>query len=238
VAGFEETLSKIKERGYWWIVMHPTHRAATPRQLPDIERILRDSVVSLTGWDHPHVPFGTDENGGCHRLNEAVEAWADFHIHKQVLRFFTNGLFVHLLGFREDWYADDPWPTGLQSVKPGTALDFLGVIYEVTQMMIFLRNLVQREVYPEGVVFNLELRGTKGRELTTFEPGRYLSREYRAHSEVIQPGSQILSAQQVLEGHLALATKSIQAIFHRFGSDRISDDLIEQEQKKLIDRRL
>ena len=238
MARFEETRSKIQERGYWWLAMHPTQPTALPRDLATTEKTLRESAVSLTGWDYPHVPLGDNENGAVYRLDDAVEAWADFHIHKEVLRFHTNGLFVHLLGFREDWYADDPWPTGLQNVKPGTALDFLGVIYQVTQMMIFLRNLVQRGLYPDGVVFNLELRGMRNRLLTTFDPGRYLSREYRSHADAFKLSNQAFSSSQVLEDYLGLATANIQAIFSRFGWDRAANDLIEQAQKKLIDRRL
>jgi hypothetical protein len=240
---FSDTLAKVKKYGYWRVVLHPT---GAPRELiptlPKARQLLTQSAVSLTGWDYPHVPQSENDRNSIYSLNDRIEAWTDFDIHKEVLRFYNSGLFAHLMAVREDWYSDDMWlPSDhpLKRLQPGTVMDFLVIIYQVTEMLIFLRNLVQIELYPQGVVFTLELHGTENRELTTFDPRRaFFGKSYVARGKEICLPSRTYSALEVLERHLQIAEDYILQIFHRFNWERATSALIQEEQRRLLERRL
>src|SRR5450830_1922361 len=145
MSDFKEALAKVKKYGYWRVVVHPTD---PPRELiptlTEARQILTRSAVSLTGWDYPHVPQVQNDSNWIYPIDDRIEAWTDFQLHNEILRFYNSGLFAHMMAIHEDWYADARWlppDHHFRRIKPGTLIDFLGIIYQVTQMLIFVRNL-------------------------------------------------------------------------------------------------
>ena len=60
----ERVLTTIHETGYWRVILYPS--TFEPRRISTLSKcwnVVRESAVSLRGWDYPHVDDAAYETG-------------------------------------------------------------------------------------------------------------------------------------------------------------------------------
>lgn len=115
----EALLAKIHGAGYWRIAIRQSRfEGLRITSLAKCWEIMEGTVVSLRGWNYPHVS-DRDRVWG----QDWIGSGADFRGNIEYWQFFQSGQFVHHLAIREDHEAL-PYRT---SAKPheGPVLDRL-----------------------------------------------------------------------------------------------------------------
>lgn len=213
-------LGKIHSTGYWRINIRPTR--FQPDRIPSLSQcrdIIKEVKVSLRGWDYPHIDQRELLSG-----QDWIESRTDWMSHIEYWRFYQSAQFIHHLSCRED--ADRP------SRK---VLSMLGTLYTTTEVLLFASRLASKNLLEPAAQISIKLLGMDGRLLD--EPGRVLSREYIARVDEI-------TFDKVIETELLIATSSEIAldatvsIFERFNWEYPSRQVLVEDQRKLLERRL
>jgi hypothetical protein len=233
VANIEERLARIHETGYWRVLLHPTEY--DPLRISTLKaclELIEATRVRLQGWAYPHSdPAPNDYICG----ENWIQSGSDFGNHVELWRLFQSGQFVHHLSV-----TDDRMPLGSTSAgerRPGPlVLDFVNVLYTVTEILQFVQGLAYRGVLDPAASLTIELHGMKARQLVA-PPDRLLTQRYVCHVETIRwPARQISPA--LVARAPELAVDAAMAIFERFGWLDVSRDMLVENQRRLLERRL
>lgn len=240
---FQSTLKTIKTRGYWKIHVYPnTPKPHLIEPVNNGKEIIRSASVHFRGWDYPHYPTQILDHQNVYVAGEKVEAWIDFDQYKEVWRLFNTGQFIHLFGLREDWWGEDSWLPAdhyLKKIQPGTVLEAIGTIYSITEIYTFVRNLIQAKLYEGEVVVEISLIGAKDRKLFVSDPGRApLFWEYKSVVDRIDFPKKVYKVEDLETNYLDLAFDQTVYLFNQFNWDNPPLQVIKEDQKKLIERRI
>lgn len=243
MADFGSTLNKIKSHGYWRINFYPQIPNITViGKIGDGKEIVRNASIELRGWDYPHFPTQTRDHQDIYVVGDKLEAWIDWERHKEIWRLYQSGQFIHFFGLREDWTAEDSWipeDHPHKKLAPGSILEVIGTIYSLTEIFLFLKNLVETGLYDDGVVVEISLRNTKGRDLTVSDPMRApLFGEYKCRGVDIDLPKKVFTKDAVLNDYLELALDATVDLFQQFNWSNPPIAVIKEDQKKLIERRI
>lgn len=240
---YKDTINKIKSRGYWKLIIEP---------VLDLERFFEHEIdgkrfvdnckVSLRGWDYPHVPTtrGTEENYQI--SNGQVSSFTDWNHFKECWTYYQSGQFVHIFGLCEDWFSESDWldkSHHLKQIKPLTLFDFVWSTYTITEMMLFVRNVAKDPHYGGNVKITISLHNTNNRKLTVLDPGRlslFIDRE--SSSNDLIGLARIVSTKELDENYLTIARDTIINIIKFFDWSDPPIKVIEDDQQKLINRKL
>lgn len=223
--------------------IYPTDSIPSVEPVTVLKEVMKNSAVQFRGWDYPHTPTANNEHQGMYVSGESVEAWIDMDQYKEVWRIFTNGQIIHLFGLREDWWGEDTWLSPdhpLKKIKPNTLLDVIGATYSITEMYAFFRNLSE-SFYPEGsrLCVEISLFGTNRRKLQVLDPRRFpLFDGYECHTENVVLPKISYSREELMEKYVDLAFEQIKKLIAQFNWDNPSLGVIQDDQKKLIERRI
>ena|SRR5215207_1389878 len=227
----QERLALIQQTGYWRVVMRPTvFEERRIRTLSDCWRILEGAKVRLRGWDYPHID--RDERG---QGNDWIQSGSTFTNHVELWRFFQSGQFVHHFSLREDRtpVGGNPAPT-ISGRQP--QLSVLSTLYTVTEVLTFARNLAYREVLEPAADITIELHGMAGRVLTaSFD--RELHGHYEATTDLIC-WHETVPATALLATASDLALDATVHVFERFGWQDLPREVLAEDQRRLLERRL
>ncbi len=240
---FSTTLNKLKTRGYWKINFYP--KSPNPKvigKVLDAKEIVKNSAIELRGWDYPHFPTQTRKHQDIYVAGDKIEAWIDWENYKEVWRIYQSGQFIHLFGLREDWYEKNSWiPKNdpCKKNKPGSVVSVLGVVYSITEIFAFLRNLAEAGIYEDGAVVEISLQNTKDRSLIVMDPMRApLFGDYKCRIGEIELTKKTFEKAEVIDDYLNLALDTMVDLFQQFNWSNIPLAVIEEDQKKLIERRI
>ncbi len=243
----EDVKKEIKKRGYWEVTFAP--RVFNDALIPDratCKQLLQKNSVQLRGWDYPHIPQGNMDHQKIYFGADHCEAFIDWGNHKEVLRYYQSGLFVHYVAVHEDWLKEDKLSEIVggkdpyTNTQPGTVLSFVNTTYLLTEVYEFLRRLAAgSDVYESGVKVEIKLVGTQGRKLVSLAPGRIdLFGSYIANvPEIVVPSKEIMK-EQLLDSSRELALQTIKYIFETFNWENIPISVIEKDQQNLLERRI
>lgn len=227
----DELLEKIKSRGYWKVIIRPSKfKKDLIESLGKCDQLIRDSVVSLRGWDYPHYP--TDGTTSGLDYIEGVVDWEEFH---EIWRFYQSGQFIHFLGLREDWWKDVK-RTQLE-VEPRTSFSILGALYSITEIYVFASRLAKLLDLDVPVVISISLVNTKGRRLVTLDPMRFLRGEFIAQINEISK-EDIIPPTKLLSDYAELALEHTIWLFERFNWKNPPKDVFKEDQRKFLERRI
>lgn len=220
----EKLLEKIHSVGYWRVNIRPTvyeqHRIPS---LAECREVIETSPVLLRGWDYPHV-----EPEGAISGEEWIESCADFMGNIEYWRFYQSAQFIHHLAVREDHELDTP---------AGSYLAILNTLYLITEIFEFASRLVSKKVLSPGIGISIGLIGAKGRELFFWNQARLLRQRCVSSVENITFARTYDEAQ--LLGHSAKhALDAVCWIFERFNWVPVPREILVEDQKKLLERRL
>lgn len=237
---FKSTLSTIKAHGYWKVHVYPNSINFIPIEpINKGKEIIRSASVQFRGWDYPHFPTQISDYQNIYVANDKLEAWVDYNQHKEIWRLYNTGQFFHLFSLWEDWLKESGASPKLKEIPPGTILEMTWTIHSITEVYAFIRNLVQSGLYESEIVVEITLVGSKGRKLFILDPGRMpLIREYKAMMSIITFPKKVYKIKNLETNYLDFAFEQIVYMFNQFNLDNPPLQVIKEDQKKLIERRL
>jgi hypothetical protein len=158
----QTTLSKLRTRGYWRVVIRPT--SFRKDQIPNdagLFRIIERNSVRLRGWDYPHIDHqsqplrGPDWAGQEFDCEDEIEVW----------RFHKSGQFVHFFAIAGDWRDQSTcWPAG-PGWNPGRHMHYVQTLYSFLEIFEFAARLALSPAGAPSTRVEIDLKGLQGRQL-------------------------------------------------------------------------
>ncbi len=156
------TVEKVKTRGHWDIRVRPeTHNANRIQQLADIERAVRDSVVSLRGWDFPHF----DPRDCPTRSANYIEQATDWEHFVELWRAYKSGQFVSINALSEDWRDQSYGWRAPEGWQYGKTLSVDDAVFRLLEIYEFAARWSKALSIQESLVIECALRGIQNRSL-------------------------------------------------------------------------
>ena len=236
-------IKKIKTSGYWKLVIEPTKPVPNFfNHISEAEDLIENSSIKLRGWNYPHVPNENQQHQGIEIQNHRVNGFIIWHHFLEAWSFYDSGQFVHIFGLREDWFKESDWLTEqdhLKHIEPNTILDFVGTTLSVTEMLLFSQNLINNAKYGDSVRITISLHNVQNRKLTTIDPNRVpMFSNYMATTNEITGFEKVVTKTDLNDNTLLLAEETVIRIFKFFRGFNPPIQVIKDDQKKLIERRL
>lgn len=233
----EGLLEKIKSRGHWFVNIRPLKfKKERITSLNECKKLVKDCAVSLRGWDFPHHSSRYEPLSGLNWV-ESLTDWEEF---KELWRIYQSGQFIHFSGCMEDWLGEAKTLFGTPrkwKYTPGSVLSVLNTLFRVTEIYEFASRLANRKIFDEGLYLNIELNRMKNRRLIMLDRRRFLFRDYPCTIDHL-PHSNTISIEDILGKAHNLALDHTIWIFERFNWDSPPRNVLEEDQKKLLERRL
>jgi len=228
----EQIVQEIKHGSHWRFVARPS-RYDPDRVASNVDgaELVDKRRVSLRGWDCPCVePAGPEYGSGW------TGSTTEYGLHREHWRLYHSGQFVHLCSYEEDLWIEQ----GLATPRFAGAklLWIVSAVYRLTEYLLFVSGLAADHVYDDGIVLSLTLTGTMDRHLAFSEGRRSLFQDYRCHDEPLSLPDRTLAAEELIATAPQVALGCALEIFRRFGWSQPPIDVLREDQRKLIERRL
>ncbi len=240
-----ELVDKIKQNGYWKIVIRPTEFMESRIQSRDkCKEVIEQSQIKLRGWDFPHIdrvkgifPSGNDNVASSCDWPEGglFEYW----------KLYQNGQFISYKNMIEDFrlsneekkHAADQ--VRLESWQDARFLSVVNALYTVTEAYSFAAELAKRSTLGDEVAIEIELGNVFNRTLFFWGQFRFLFQPYTCHFDnenIIR--KVVVSKQDLVENFASLAMKTTIGILNDFGWHDVNENIFQEDQRKLLERRL
>ena len=208
-------LQRIRERGYWRVVIRPGSFERERIPFSALYPLLAERVVRFRGWEFPQLePYGEFDPGqdwiahGSERYGKYLEYW----------RFYQSGQFVDFEAIAEDWHDQSlPGPVPTDGA-PGRLLPIFETVYHLTEIFEFAARLALTDAYGADDQIRVEilLRGLLGRQLYVDKPGRYLRLTFKPAVLDELPYAVDLPRDEIVGEPRKLALQAAEQIFYRF----------------------
>lgn len=216
---------ELSNCGYWELLAYPVqYQEKRISELPQIRQVIEKSRVSLRGWSTPHV-----DNKDTGNFGKGIESSIIWGVHVEGYRMYQSGLFAFRRAFWED-------KESRNSDSAEKVLDFIGIIWTLTEFILFVERLHREVLGSEDIYVKIDLHDCDQRQLVCSDRsvsfwGPYICKE----SHVILDG--MFKGVELKASHREVAAKWAKHIFHVFNWERISDAVINDWQMKLIERK-
>ena len=229
----EETISKIKSRGFWEVIIRPVKfDRERIRSLAACKELIEGSVVRFRGWDYPHINrYGI--KSGIDWV-DSLEDWSD---HLEYWRMYKSAQFSHIFGCIEDWGAAKIFWSQQSHTTPGYGLEFSCTLFIITEIYEFAARLAKKKVFDDWLKVSITLHGMKNRRLVTSDIRRSFGDYYICNINEI-PLSRKMSIDEVIGNSKEFAVEDTLSILERFNWFNAPKGVFEEEQDKLIKGRL
>lgn len=174
----DDVIKIIKIKGYWEVNIHPEIYHEDRLEKIKLKDIIQKAVVSLRGWDYPHIQGREDETeSGPYPIQKGIEKyihWPEFGT-IEFWRMMQSANFVHLFSNRFDW------DTELRYFKLGAnythnvqrkILGVIDTLYRFTEIFLFAKRLALQNIFGDNVVFIIKFYDLNDRELVIDTPNR------------------------------------------------------------------
>ena len=232
----EEIKGKIDSLGNIRIIFEPSIYDENLIPKKELQNILEKSKVSLRGWDFPHIPIENKE--GAKRPYFVVGNGIEFYDYwggiMEIFRFYQSGQFLGKFVLYEDTIGR----ANNQELKVGEYLDFLSLIYRITEISVFIKNLLEITTI-EGGTLTIEINNVKGRKLDSI-----FSHNILPFFDSYISGMPKITAfrkftkEQILNDPLQISRELLGDIFTDFNWTNYSEQMIKTHQENLINRRI
>lgn len=238
----KELIAKIKKHGYWKVIIRPI--IFDEKKIPNLDeckKIIESCVVSLRGWNYPHI----DKDGIKISGNDSIESHCDSEWlgYFEYWRFYQSGQFIHYFTMREDYRIDEE---ALQRIKRQSDtqstkfLAILSTLYSVTEIFAFTQRLASKDVLGDNAEILIELADVEGRELFFWDSfSRWLNRTYictfRDENILVK---RTVSKEELIANSAKIALSACMEIFRNFNWSSVSEQMFEEDQKKFLEKRL
>jgi len=215
VAQEQTILSKIRQRGYWRVVIRPA--SFEEKHIPEYSelfRIVERNSVRLRGWDYPHVDHKSEPGRGHDWVGQEFQ-WED---ELEVWRLYQSGQFVHFFAMAGDWRDESSlWPPE-QGWVWGRHMYYISTVYSFLEIFEFAARLALSPAGGITMHVEIELGNLKGRRLIPETIHYPLAREYRVtlpNWEHVWEGAQT----ELIAKPRELAALATRDLFTQFGLD-------------------
>jgi hypothetical protein len=210
----------------WELIAHPSQYLADRiPNLPDVQRLITESQVSLRGWPFPYI----GQRGESVTFNNGFQGHVNWNDMRETFRFYKSGLFVWKRAIRED----------LRDVKPDKGkrqLSFIVAIYSLTEWLLFLERLYGSIDATDTVRILVRVVGCKNRQLASFDASvPFYSDWYESQEDVIY-FERDYTVEELRASSKEIARVIAKHIFHVFNWTDVKDEMIEVWQNKLLNR--
>lgn len=212
--------------GGWELEAHPisyqAERLPDPR---DVKRRVKESEVSLRGWNLPH----TDKKNASFFLQgfQSITVWERYI---EGYRAYQSGLIKWKRIFFEDI-------EGHRDDEKRRVLSYVNLIWETTEIFLFLKQFFSNLPPHEKVRIKFTLNGTLNRALVSLDPGI----DIRDGQIIREPDLVFVDefANEKLQNSWeSLAHARIMRVLLMAGAEDISKSAVANWQKKLISGKL
>jgi len=229
-------IDKIHTTGYWRIIVRPTiFKKDRISSLTQCKEILSDSVVSYRRWSYPYFNNSSVTNG-----LDYIEQSCEFGHHVEYWRFYQSAQFVHHFACSEDYYVNDKYLESLDIGEPspsGKYLSILSTLYSITEIFQFVSRLCKKNIFETLVDISIGLYGMEGRKLFFNQRSYDLSRSWISSiPEIVFDKS--YDNNLIISSAAELAMEATIFVFERFNWAHQSKIIYQEEQRKLLERRL
>lgn len=218
-------LDKVRTRGYWWVVIHPSKFEDSRVSVGDLFPLVESCVVRLRGWPYPSVgeeSLRRDSQWVDHEtdLNHIVEYW----------RMDQSGQFVDYKGLRSDWLDQSGLYPAWSGWQPGQFLTVEDVVLSTTEIFAFAARLALTAPYRTSTYtyVALTLRGMYGRTLTSTSRQELQGRYPAIISEF--PQSHTLMREALIADTRSLAVNAAREVCAQFGLNALPEVLRDLQE--------
>jgi hypothetical protein len=220
-------LQKIRQRGYWLVVIRPGTFEEKRVSYNDLFSIIDRNSVRFRGWDYPHVDHGTQLLRGPDWIEQDYERDDTL----EVWRFHTNGLFVHNFAMTGDWRDQSQfWPAD-PDWQPNRHVYYLDTIYSFVEIFEFGARLALSQAGGTSMRVEIAIKNLQGRQLISegthlrsFDDFKINADEWADRRDVSQ--TELISNPRIF------AARAAQEFFARFGLN-LSVETIGRLQEKI-----
>lgn len=233
---FENVSKLIDERGFTKISFEPFSQTNKLTK-KELEEKLRISVVSLRGWSFPHIPPHSVDGGKAvppYKIPDGVEWFSVFGEDIEVDRLYENGIFLCKKTLREDYMNESSLLK--KDIKQGEYLDFTWVIYDFTEICLFIEKLC-KSIGIEGGKLEITIGNSLNRKMENlFNPYMFtLMGDYELKG---MKDSVVYTEFNISEKtYLEIARDLLLKTFENFNADNILESTIESHQNNLLNKR-
>ncbi len=222
----------VLEQPHWRVNFRPDHY--DPELIPspsECFRLVEQTSVRFRGWPYPYL--SPDERG---RLANGVESWTDNEYATEYWRFYQSGQFLHLFTLNENNPRNQQQQRLLRRIygqqTPGY-VDFLGLLYTVTEIFEFTTRLCLQELYRGSLEITIELKDIEGFRLWVPEPARHVPYEWVTRESVLGR-SWPLPTTELIAKSADYALDAAIWFFERFGWEDPNKDALRRDQRELL----
>jgi hypothetical protein len=226
---FRQSLpEEFESRGFWELMAAP--RPYSPTRIAKITtvwKLLTEAEVQLRGWSFPYMDRDNQSNFESGRQSHTVHSVFG-RLYVEAFRAYQSGLFVWRGAYREE-HSDFV-------NKYGKALTFVDVIYEMTEMFVFLKRYYERVAPDASLRASITLHGIKNRRLISTEQG-LLFGDFISRISTL-PIERDYTVPDLRASAEELAIEVIQKIFEIFNWNNADPNMIRGWQQRLLSRTL
>lgn len=231
----EDTKQKIDNVGNMKVIFEPLVYKKDRIQKRNLQEILEKNQVNLRGWSFPHIP--KEDRDDCKKpysIENGVEFYTSWQNMLEIFRLYQSGQFLAKFALREDTLGE----VHGKKLDAGKYLDFLGLIYRITEIVSFIKNLIENTDI-EGGRLTIELHKVKDRELESIFSQNILSFEagYVCRMNKIST-TQEFDREKISNKYLEVGLEFIKVIFDDFNWRNYSEQMIKTHQENLLGRRM
>lgn len=224
----------VLEQPHWRVNFRPDEY--DPELIPspsECFRLVEQTSVRFRGWPYPYLSYQSDERRV--RAN-GVASWTDSEYATEYWRLYQSGQFLHLFTFSENNPRHQPQQRLLRRIygqqTPGY-VDFLGLLYTVTEIFEFATRLCLQELYRGSLKITIELKDIEGFRLWVPEPARQEPYEWVSHEPELGKSWSFPSAELIANG-ADYALDATIWFYERFGWEDPSKDALRRDQREFL----
>jgi hypothetical protein len=243
----EDIKNKIKSKGYWRVIIRPSKEFYRNDRfnIESLSKVIENSYVSLRGWSYPYFDNNKIEISGMDR----IRLYCDFRDEIEYWEFTTSGQFYHIFAMNEDYIINGEKADEIRSrfkfnkdeiSKIDKFLEVISTLYKITEIFKFAANLAQQKEYEEVDRFEIiiELYDVKNRMLFIWDPLRFLFFPYICKIDNNKISfDDVYKKEEIITNFAQLALEKAIKIFQLFHWQIPNKQILEEDQRKLLERR-
>lgn len=231
----EDIKKKLDAVGNIKVIFEPSFYKDGLIKKKDLQEVLQKTAVSLRGWSFPHIPQ-QDKDGSKkpYSIGNGVEFYTSWDKFIEIFRLYQSGQFLGKFALYEDTIGE----LRGNKLEPGKYLDFLSTIYKMTEIVLFIKNLIENTGI-EGGNLTIEINKTRDRELESIFSQNIFSFNagYICGMEQVVVRANF-KKEQIMVDPLKISRELTKGIFDDFNWRNYSDQMIETHQENLLNRRI
>lgn len=239
----DEIVKKIKSKGYWEVNIHPEIYNKNRLEKTKLEEIIQKAIVSLRGWDYPHLYGREDEcESGPYLITNGIEKYVDWKEMIEFWRMTQSANFIHLLALREDWMGDTEyrkiWSREKKLKDNKRLLGVLGALYTLTEIFEFTKRLSNQNIFDQSIIVNIKLHNIQGRALYEDSFRRMPFSPPHISGTGIWEWSKDYVAEEMTSKSHEFSLNTFKDLVGLFGWKNLPVDSLKNEQQKFLEGKL